>query len=161
MTRFEIMSTIVTVFSLLTSLLALGVAWKSYENSRLNQRAGIFLDLRNRYNSIHELLPDYIFNSQTIPKKDTTDWKVLEKYWLLSFDEWFVTKYIIASDKEALWSQFYRNAQQSSLRYIAMRLVLREMFSGRISFGEKRDEYLKEIKKMERELQINDIQQIS
>jgi hypothetical protein len=153
--------TLVSIFSLAVSLLALAVAWKSYENSKLNQRAAIFLDLRNRFSSIHQLLPDYIFSSQNIPQKGTDDWKIIERYWLLSFDEWFINRYVISYDKGALWIQFYRTAQQSSLRYTGMRLVLKEMFVGRISFGKKRDEYLKEIQKMERELQVNDIQQLS
>lgn len=154
-------SNLIAIFSLVTSLLALVVAWKSYDNSKLNQRAAIFLDLRSRYNIIHELLPDYIFSSQNIPQTGTGDWKIIERYWLLSFDEWFISKYVISYDKEVLWSQFYKKAQQSSLRYVGMRVVLREMFAGRISFGEKRDEYLREIQRLERELQINDIQQIS
>jgi hypothetical protein len=161
MTPFEITSTLITIFSLLTSLLALTLAWRSWDNSKLNQRAEIFLNLRSRFNSIHEFLPDYVFNSQSIPQKDTSDWRIIERYWLLSFDEWFITKYVISYDKEFLWFQSYKKVQQSSLRNTGMREVLKVMFAGRISFGEKRDEYLKEIKKMECELQINDIQQIS
>jgi hypothetical protein len=161
MTPFEIANTLITIFSLVTSLLALTLAWRSWNNSKLNQRAEIFLDLRNRFNSIYDFLPDYIFNSETIPQKDTSDWRIVERYWLLSFDEWFITKYVILYDKEFLWLQFYRKVQQSSLRNTGMRAVLKEMFAGRISFGEKRDEYLKEIKKMESELQKNDIQQIN
>jgi hypothetical protein len=161
MTSFQIASTLITVFSLVTSLLALTVAWKSYDNSKLNQRAAIFLDLRSRYNVLHELLPDYVFSSQNVPQKGSSDWRIIERYWLLSFDEWFITRYVIHYDKGILWLQFYKKVQQSSLRYIAMRVVLKEMFEGRISFGEKRDEYLKEIQRMERELQINDIQQVN
>jgi hypothetical protein len=161
MNLFETTKTLITFFSLITSLLALTLAWMSYNNSKLNQRAAIFLDLRGRYNIIHELLPEYVFNSQIIPQRDSRDWRVIERYWLLSFDEWFVTNYIISYDKGALWLQFYRKVQQSALTHNSMRVVLKEMFEGRVSFGERRDEYLKEIKRMENQLHLNDLQRIN
>jgi hypothetical protein len=137
------------------------LASKSYDNSKINQRADIFLNLRSRHNSIHGLLPEYIFNSQTIPQENTEDWRNIEKYWLLSFDEWFIATNVITYDERFLWLQFYRPVQKSSLNHDGMRTVLKVMFDGKISFGGQRKEYLTEIQIMAKEIGKFDMQQIN
>jgi hypothetical protein len=157
-----IIGTSIAIFSLIISAIAVTLSWKSYTNSKLNQRAEIFSTLRDRFSEIHGQLPKHILDTESphIVERATDEWAIIERYWLLSYDEWFITNHIITYDKKALWLQFYRRVQQSSLRFPGMRMVLKDMLAGRISFGKKRDEYLKEIKDMERELQISDIQQL-
>lgn len=133
------------VFAAVIAFLALGVSCVAYRYSKTAAITNLFIALRSRYLEIHGQLPLEVRQSNWKPAKDTDEWRAIERYWYVSFDEWFSTRKLGESAGKKLWNEFYCYALQSSLKNAAMREVLLSMLQGSVSFGSFREEFKAEL----------------
>lgn len=107
----------------------------------------LYLDLRSRYLTIRQNIPDYIFQNDEDIERNDKAWSAIEQYWYQCFDEWFCTNKLDSVDQDktdgylALWDEYFKHAIQSSLKSKSMRRVLSYMIKGHVSFGRLRDEF--------------------
>lgn len=127
--------------------LALGVSYVAYRYSKIAAITNLFIALRSRYLEIHGELPLAVRQADWTPAEDTDEWRAIERYWYVSFDEWFSTRKLGDSAGKMLWNEFYCHVLQSSLENPSMKKVLLKMLHGSVSFGSRtfRDEFRAEL----------------
>lgn len=129
------------VMSALIAWIALLVSVSSYCRSKEEDKATLYLQLRNRYFEIRRLIPDRYFRASGCCEVQPGDWIYLEQYWYQSFDEWFSTTQLNSGKHKELWDVYFQPAVQSSLQYDALRYVVWRMTEGDVSFGRYRNDY--------------------
>lgn len=142
MSEFNSFSELMTV---VIAGLALGVSFVAYRYSKIAATTNLFIVLRSRYLEIHGQLPLAVRQKNWVPVKNTDEWRAIERYWYVSFDEWFSTRKLGDAAGQKLWNEFYCHALQSSLKNSAMRIVLLEMLHGSVSFGNFREQFMAEL----------------
>lgn len=135
---FELMTVVVAG-------VALGVSYMAYRYSKIAAITNLFIALRSRYLEIHGQLPLAVRLKGWVPVEDTDEWRAIERYWYVSFDEWFSTRKLGDAAGQRLWDEFYCHALQSSLKNFSMRKVLLNMLHGSVSFGSFLEEFRSEL----------------
>lgn len=119
--------------------------WRYTRRAFHAERARLFLQLRQRFHEHrkHTKWHSAVTASQA-PQPATTEWRLLEKYWLLVFDEWLVTMQVETRPSRLLWEHYYAEAVRLILfRSVAARSVFEELFTSenfrpfRLEFGEE------------------------
>jgi hypothetical protein len=112
---------VISVASLVIAWYALRTARQAEERSRIEAKARVFLDLRDRFRTIKAELPAEWRNPHWNPALDDPDWKRLESYWQNAFDEWFVPTHLTPGYIDDLWELYFKKAVQSALTRPALR----------------------------------------
>ena len=136
----EQLATIAAVASAVATVPACLVSYFALRRERFASEADAFLKLRDRYHEITlQFSPEFEAGARLV--RGTKDWQVVQRYWLQAFDEWFVTQRLNPQYR-GLWNSFYRDALRSALGSEQFQEVLVDMFRRKISFGERREEFL-------------------
>lgn len=131
--------------TILISSAAFGLSLLAFLYAKSVASTELFISLRSRYLQIHKSLPSEVREADWVPNKDSDEWKAIEQYWYVSFDEWFSTTKIGGRINAKLWKNFYSHALRHSLKIKGMKVVLLSMVNGSVSFGSFRDEFVKEL----------------
>jgi hypothetical protein len=119
---------VIASLSLVVSAAAIFLSIRSNRRAEITTRTRIFVELRTRFLDIREDLPDL-----SVPRGEwSPEQKIAAKrYWLHTFDEWYVTNKLNEALMLNLWNSFYSKAVQDGLRHKELRASLVSMLEGK------------------------------
>ena len=121
----------------------------SADRSELALKAKIFIDLRERWQSIRKDLRRYELDGvQTLQPSDER-WDIHELYWQHAFTEWYVTTHIYP-EFSSLWHEFFSHVvcktlrSHEPLRFVACYLLIEK----KTTFGKFNEEFRATLEKL-------------
>jgi len=118
------------------------VTYLSYSLNTENQKAALFSQFQNEYNSIASRFPDKVLNPDFKPARGSGDYKKLQDYWIFCYAEWYQTKRRGQTTFVDMWDNYYSGLISNALEIPSLRYVIQDMmkFYG-LKQGNVRDFY--------------------
>ncbi|MBY8975496.1 nucleoside deaminase [Rhodobacteraceae bacterium NNCM2] len=151
----EYFANLLSKVAIISGVVAIWYNWKNLTRSRRAEKAGIFQSLRSGYVDALSVLDDEIPDFANVKGKlnyahlNGKQRSALKRYWIHSFNEWYITNIIYDPKRIELWGEFFEPAQKSALHLSCLRDALVQIFSDKtFSLGNKKREYRAEITRL-------------
>ena len=137
------------IYTLIIALV--GAVWAIVQsrNQKANTRAEVYNHFQEKFKEFQSKLPEWINErdengKRTGRPKDEKEWRIIESYWWLVFDEWVVCLREAKSCK-SLWDNYYSKGVQNALESDFFEEALHRLVKRENSFLGHDDEFRNDV----------------
>lgn len=111
--RYAILiNTVIATSALMVSAVSIYSSFSAIAASHNAAKANLYFEFKQRFQALQDLEAKVAGNRHDTgyiasPKHDPKGWAYFEKYWQLSFDEWYASTQLFEPEAHDLWKRYY------------------------------------------------------